>query len=344
MVGVRLGIDFGSANLTIVAEGRGVVFCEPSVMVRDASTGRVLAMGSIAKKMLGKLPASMYAVSPIRDGRISDFDAARIMLGSYLEKICGGKLFRPNVLMCVPGTVTEIEKQSLFEVVTSAGAGSACFVGEALAAAIGAGVSLTEPKGVCLCDVGGDVTDIAVVTMGSIAVTHSVKVGGNVFTQAICDYALRSHSVELGAAEAERVMHTVGSAVFRKNEIAVSACGKHLDSGLPVYFEITSTEVYDVLKPYLGMILDGVRAVLEETSPELCADILESGIILTGGAANLYGMDRFIAEETGVKTVRVEDGDKCAAEGIGKLLKNMKYLERNGYVFESAETNDMNEE
>ena len=344
MVGVKMGIDFGSTNITVFVEGRGIVFSEPSVMICDASSGEVLAMGRSAGQMQGKLPSSMKAVCPIREGVVNDFDAARRMLGRYIEAVGGGKLFRPNVLLCVPGTVTDIAKKSLLNVVMAAGAGRACFVGEALAAAVGAGVSLTEPKGVCVCDIGGAVTDCAVVTMGNIAVSKAVSVGGNVLTQAITEHVLRKYQLELGAPEAERVKRTVGAAVLREDEIAVSACGKNMDSGLPAFAEINSTEMYYVLKPYMDSILNCLRDVMEETAPELCGDIMDSGVILTGGTSNLYGLNAFISKSTGVKAVLADQAEQCAAVGIGRLLKDMKYLERNGYVFVTREVQGNYEE
>lgn len=337
MVGIKMGIDFGSTSVTVFVEGRGIVFSEPSVMICDASSGEVLAMGHAAGQMLGKLPPSMKAVWPIREGVVNDFESARMMLNRYIDAVGGGKLFRPNVLLCVPSTVTDIAKNSLLKLVMAAGAGRACFVSEALAAAVGAGVSLTEPKGVCVCDIGGAVTDCAVVTMGNIAVSKAVSVGGERLTQAIMEYVLRKHNLELGAPEAEMIKRTVGSAVLRKDEIAVSACGKNMDSGLPAFAEVNSTEIFHVLKPYMDDILNCLRDVLEETTPELCGDILDSGVILTGGTSNLYGMDTFIGREIGVKAVRADEAEQCAAEGIGRLLDNMKYLERSGYVFVTQE-------
>ena len=344
MVGAKMGIDFGSANVTVFVEGRGIVYSEPSVMICDASSGRILAMGHEADRMAGKLPSSMKAIYPIRDGVVNDFEAARMMLKRYMETVGEGRLFRPNVLLCVPSTVTDIAKKSLLNVVMAAGAGRACFVSEALAAAIGAGISLTEPKGVCVCDIGGAVTDCAVVTMGNIAVSKSVNVGGGVLTQAIIDYTLRQHQLELGEPEAEAVKRSVGGAVPREAEIAIAACGKSVDSGLPAFAELTSTEIYQVLKPYLDRILNCLRDVLEETAPELCGDMLDSGVILTGGTSNLYGMEEFITRETGVRAVRADEAEQCAAVGVGRLLKDMKYLARNGYVFETeASEEEMND-
>lgn len=337
MLGIKIGIDFGSTNLTVVAEGKGVILCEPSVMICDKYTGKTVAMGNAAKKMAGKLPASMTEVYPIKDGIIYDFDAAVRMLRNYIDRICAGKLLKPNVLMCVPSSVSELDKKTVFDAVTTSGAGRACFVDQSLAAAIGAGISLTEPKGAFICDVGAGTSDSAVVTMGNIAVTSSVRVGGNDLTKNIANYILREHNIEVGYETADNIKCTVGSAIFRNEEIAVVACGKNLDTGYSVLFEITSTEVYWVLKPYVEEILNCIKSVLEITPPELVSDIFDSGITLTGGTSNLFGLDRYIEWNTGLRTRRAKLPEQCAALGLGRLLGNMKYLENNGYVFAGAE-------
>ena len=188
MLGMKIGIDFGSSNFTVFVEDKGIVMSEPSIVVCDSFSGKTLAMGNSAKKMLCKLPASMYAVNPIKDGIVNNYDVACMMLRTYLNKLCANKLFRPNILMCVPSTVTELEKRTIFDVVIDAGAARACFVDESLAAAIGAGVSLTQPEGTFVCDIGGGTADCAVVTMGNIAVSSNEKVGGNDFTKTIAFY------------------------------------------------------------------------------------------------------------------------------------------------------------
>lgn len=337
MLGMKIGIDFGSTNLTVYAENKGIILCEPSVTICDKYTGRTVAVGNAAKKMAGRLPDSMTAVYPIRDGMINDFDAAVRMLRTYLDKLCAGKLLKPNILMCVPSSVSELDKKTVFDAVTAAGAGRACFVEQALAAAIGAGVSLTEPKGTFICDIGAATSDSAVVTMGNIAVSSSVRTGGNDLTDNIANYILREHNIEVGYETADYIKRTVGSAVFRNDEIAVTACGKDLDTGYTVLFEITSAEVYWVLKPIVEEIRKCIANVLEVTPPELVSDIFETGIILAGGTANLFGLDRYIEWNTGLRTRRAQDPDQCAALGLGRLLGNMKYLESNGYVFVGAD-------
>lgn len=344
MLGSKIGIDFGSSNVTVCTEGKGIVLCEPSVMICDKYTGKTVAMGSAAKKMLGKLPASMIAVYPIKDGMINDYPAAVRMLRVYMDKICAGKLLKPNVLMCVPSSVSELDKKTVFDAVTDAGAGKACFVEQALAAAIGSGVSLTEPKGTFICDIGGGISDSAVVTMGNIAVSSSARVGGNDLTKVIANYILKEHNIEVGPETADNIKRTVGSAVFRNEEIAIVAGGKKLDTGYTVLFEITSTEVYWILKPYVEEIIKCIKNVLEITPPELVADIFDTGIVLSGGTANLFGMEKYIEWNTGLRTRKANVPEQCAALGLRRLLGNMKYLENNGYVFVGADDDDDEDE
>lgn len=336
MLGLKIGIDFGSSNLTIYVEGRGIVMREPSVMICDSYSGKPLALGSSAKKMCEKLPASMKAVYPIKDGIVGDRENACLMLRSYINKICAGKLFKPNVLMCVPSTVTTLQKKTIFDVVTSSGAGRACFVDEALASAIGAGVSMTKPQGVMVCDIGAGITDCSVVTMGNIALSESAEVGGNVLSSLIYNHMLHEHRIEIGPGTAEEIKKIAGTAVLRDEEIAVIGQGKNIDTGIPVEFEITADQVYEILRPKLQEILDCIINVLEVTPPELSGDIAENGIILTGGTAMLYGLDKFIENGTHLKTVVASNPEECSAYGIGRLLKDMDYLDRNGYIFKQG--------
>lgn len=335
MLGLRIGIDFGSSSFTVFVDGRGIVMHEPSVSVCDRYSGKTLAIGTNAKKMCNKLPDSMKAVYPIKDGIVTDREQACVMLRNCINKICFGKVFKPNVLMCVPSTVTPLQKKTVFDVVMSSGAGKACFVEEALAAAIGAGVSLTEPEGTFVCDIGGGVTDCCVVTMGNIAVSESVALGGNDFTKSIIEYVAKKYKIELGVPTAEEIKTVIGGAIPRNDEIAIIACGKSLETGLPEETELTSSEIYEVLKPCLEEMLSCILRVLEITPPELSGDIVSKGIILTGGSAHLYGMDKFIENRTKVRTAVAENPEECAARGIGILLKDMKYLDRNGYIFKS---------
>ena len=336
MLGLKIGIDFGSTSFTVFVEGRGIVMCEPSVAVVDKYSGKTLAVGKEAKSMCEKLPDSMLAVYPIKDGIVIDRNQAEIMLTSCINKVCRGRLFKPNVLMCVPGTVTPLQKKTVFDVVMSSGAGKACFVDEALAAAVGADISLTDTKGTMICDIGGGVTNCSIVSLGNIALSETVDVGGNDFTKAIVEYVAKKYKVEIGITTAEEIKITIGSAVPRNVDLGFIICGKNTESGLPVQVEIAAEEIYEVLKPKLNSILALILGVLEKASPELCGDIAEKGIILTGGSANLYGIERFISRATRLSTVIAENPGECAAKGIGLLLKDMRYLDRNGYVFRTV--------
>ena len=340
MHSLRLAIDFGSNNLTVLAENKGVILNEPSVMICDGYSGAPIAIGSSAKRMSDKLPASMKAVTPIKDGIVYDFAAASGMLRSYLNRICRGRILKPDVLMSVPGGVTQLERKTLSDVLIRAGAGRTCFVEESLASAIGAGVSLSEPRGRFVCDAGAGITDCAVVTMGNIAVSRSVKVGGNDLTKTIMEYIRHEHNVEIGTETADKIKKNVGSAVYRAEEIAIIFGGKNCDTGLPVLFEITSTEIYWILKSYMEEILNCIRSLFEITPPELVSDIAETGILLSGGTANLYGIDRFMEYYTGLRTVRAKTPENCAILGLGKLLKNMPYLHKNGYLFVTSEDDE----
>ncbi len=340
MIGQKIGIDFGSSSFTVFVDGRGVVLREPSVMICDKYSGKPIAIGKNAKKMCEKLPDSMVAVYPIKDGVVINREQACIMLRNCINKICFGKLFKPNILMCVPSTATPLQKKTVFDVVMASGAGRACFVDEPLASAIGAGVSLTEPKGVMVCDMGAAVTDCSVVTMGNIAVSESIVIAGNALNDAIIDYVAKKYKIEIGMPTADEIKITAGSAIPRREELAVMVGGKSLDGGLPVEFEITSDEVYSVLKPRLDEILACIMRVLEETPPELSGDISDNGIILTGGTAKMFGMSEFIKNKTGVATYVADEPEECAVQGIGILLDDMQYLDRNGYIFKSASVDD----
>ena len=337
MPGMKLGLDFGSTSLTVFAQGRGIVLSELSAVICDKYTMRPIAIGNSAKSMLEKLPDSMVCIYPIRGGIVHNYEIAAWMLRYYFDKVCAGRLLKPSVLMGVPSNVSDLQKKTLFDLLTQAGAGSVCFIEESLAAAVGSGVSLTEPQGTFICDIGSETTDCAVVTMGNIAVSRSVPVGGNRLTAQISEYILREHNIEVGAATADRIKKTVGTAVYRNDEIAVTAGGKSCDTGLPVLFEITSTELYWVLKSLTEQILGCIRSVLEITTPELLSDVAQTGIILSGGSANLFGIDRFIEWNTGIRTVKAENPENCGILGLGRLLKNRKSLETNGYVYISPD-------
>ena len=340
MPGLKIGIDFGSTSFTVFAEGRGIVMSEPSVAVTDKFSGKTLAFGNAAKEMCEKLPGSMTAVYPIKDGIVIDRRQAALMLESCINRVCRGRLFKPDVMMCVPGTVTPLQKKTVYDVVMSSGAGRACFVDEALCSALGAGVSPADKKGAMVLDIGGGVTNCSIVALGNIALSDTVNIGGNDFTKSIIEYIARTYKVEIGTPTAEEIKMTIGSAIPRTVDIGLIVCGKSTESGFPVQVEITADEIYEVLKPNLDGILALVLRVLDNTSPELCGDIAENGIILTGGSANLYGIDRFISRKTKVNATVAENPGECAAKGIGILLKDRRSFDGDGYSVTQEEKSE----
>ncbi len=337
MLGMKLAIDFGSAELTILAENKATVLREPSVMIYDSFTDTPIAMGEEALAMRGRLPPTMKEVIPIKDGSVYDFDAALRMLQNHISRICQGKLLKPGVLMAVPDSVNEIERKTLIDVVTRAGAGRACFIPESLAAAAGAGVRKSEAEGILVCDAGGGITECAVISMWHVAASHSVKVGGNDLSNAIRDYILHEYNLVIGEDAAEEIKLNVGSAIYRTEEIAVIVCGKNPETGLPQFFEITSTEVYWILKSYMEEILGCVRSVLETIPVELLSDVMQRGILLCGGTANLFGIDRYIEWNTGIPTHRAASPEECAVQGLGIFMNEERFLKKNGYQFISSE-------
>ena len=327
MLELKVGIDFGSANITICAYGRGIIRQEPSVVLCDRYSGEILYIGEEAKRLSEKAPGSMIVYYPIKDGVINDPEIARILLKKYLDEACSGRLLKPSVLISISENVSDIEKKALGEIVEEAGAGKVYFVKEALAAAAGAGINMSIPRGTMICDIGGGTTECAVITLGDVAVSKSIRVGGNDFTKLISDYILREHNIEIGAATAEEIKKNVGTAVYRNEEVAMIAAGKNRTTGFPVLFEITSTEIYWVLKSQTEEILQCIKDVLSQTPPELIADIADNGLVLSGGTANLYGLDRFLEWNTGIPTRRAKAPEDCAALGLGVLLRNLKKFE-----------------
>ena len=337
MLGISIGVDLGTSTLLIYVENKGIVLTEPTVAAYDRRSGKMLAAGKKAYEMIGRNPDSIRVVRPMKDGVISDFTATQNILRYYLQKICGNMVFKPNVMICLPSTVTNLEKRTILDLAISSGAGKACLVEEPLAAAVGAGVEINRPKGTMVIDIGGGTTDIAVITMGSISVSKSVKTGGNAMDEAIIRQIRRERDVLIGDRTAEKIKRRLGCAFLREAELAIGVKGKNYITGMPARGEISSTEVYLAMREQLEIIGEAVRSVLEITPPELSADIADTGIIMTGGGSLLYGMDVMVRQRTGIKTFIAEDAVSCVAKGIGKLLKNNDALSLTGYSFKTGE-------
>lgn len=340
MLGLRIGVDFGSATLHICVAGRGVVVSEPTVMVCDADSGKPLAMGNAAVEMLGRLPNSLKAVHPVRDGVVDHLEAAQQMLRPYITRLCGNRLFKPNVIMSVPTAVSRNEKRALLSILTDCGCGRACFIEKPLAAAIGAGESCFKPGGVLCVEIGAGSVDAAMLSMGSVVESSFVRVGGRNMTTSLRRYLNHTRGYSVGFLTAEEIKKQVGSAVLRDTEMAVIVNGKSISTGIPETFEVTSTELYWVLRNDLETIAKTVLEVLEKAPTELIADVHRSGVLLTGGCANLYGIDRWLSERIGMPVRVAEQPEKAVARGLDFVLRDVGHLFTGDYVYLDAMTQD----
>lgn len=326
----EVGIDLGTANVLVYIKGKGIVLNEPSVVAINNDTDEILAVGEEARQMLGRTPANIVAVRPLRDGVISDYDITERMLKYFIRKTCGsGRFFKPKIMVCVPSGVTEVEKRAVREAATQAGGKDVYLMEEPVAAAIGAGIDISRPDGVMVIDIGGGTTDIAVISLGGIVASTSVKIAGDKFDDAIIKYMRKAHKLYIGERTAEELKLTIGTAFPREETITRECRGRDLVTGLPKSVDVTSEEMMDALEEPLYAITEAVHNVLERTPPELAADISNSGIVITGGGALLYGIDKRIEERTGIKVIIAEDPKSCVAIGTGKALDELDKLEGN---------------
>ena len=326
----EVGIDLGTANVLVYIKGKGIVFNEPSVVAINNDTDEILAVGEEARQMLGRTPANIVAVRPLRDGVISDYDITERMLKYFIRKTCGsGRFFKPKIMVCVPSGVTEVEKRAVREAATQAGGKDVYLMEEPVAAAIGAGIDISRPDGVMVIDIGGGTTDIAVISLGGIVASTSVKIAGDKFDDAIIKYMRKAHKLYIGERTAEELKLTIGTAFPREETVTKECRGRDLVTGLPKSVDVTSEEMMDALEEPLYAITEAVHNVLERTPPELAADISNSGIVITGGGALLYGIDKRIEERTGIKVIIAEDPKSCVAIGTGKALDELDKLEGN---------------
>lgn len=337
MLGTNIGIDLGTTSIVIYVENKGIVLSEPCAAAYEKESGKLIAVGKRAWDMVEKNPDSIRVVRPMEHGVVSDFTATKHILRYFLSKICKNMVFKPNVVVCVPSMATSLEKRTILDLITSAGAAKACLIEEPLAAALGAGLKSDRPVGAMIVDIGGGTTDIAVITMGCISVSKSIKVAGNALDEAIVRQIRRERDVIIGEKTAELIKKQIGCSYLREVELGMTVKGKHFITNLPVSIEVSSTEAYLAMRPHLETISEAVRSVLEITPPELSADIFESGIRLTGGGALLRGIDKMIENKTGVKTVVSDESLNCVALGTGEALSHMDILSHNGYVFKARD-------
>ena len=327
-----LAIDLGTANTLVYLKGKGIVVSEPSVVaVQKDSMGqrKVLAVGKEAKKMLGRTPGSIVAIRPMKDGVIADFDITEEMLRYFIQKVHNRKtLVRPRIVICVPSGITQVEKRAVKESAESAGAREVYLIEEPMAAAIGAGLPITEASGNMIVDIGGGTTEVAVISLAGIVYAKSVRVGGDKMDEAIVQYLKRKYNLLIGERTAEQIKIEIGSAYPEEEVHTMDVKGRDLVSGIPKTLGINSTEIRDALSETVNAIVEAVRIALERTPPELAADIVDKGIVLAGGGANLRNLDALLRDETGLPVVIAEDPLSCVVLGSGKVLDELDLLRR----------------
>lgn len=324
-----IGIDLGTATTLVYVQGKGIVLREPSVVAMRTDSKTILAVGEEAKRMVGRTPGNIIAIRPMRDGVIADFDITKAMLDHFISKVNPRKgLFRPRVIVGIPSGVTEVEKRAVIEAALQAGAKEAHTVEEPMAAAIGAGLPVEEPTGSMVVDIGGGTTDVAVISLGGIVTSKSLRVGGDEMDESIINYIKREYNLMIGERTAEEIKIQIGSAFPKDKEETMDIRGRDLVSGLPKTLKITSTEILEALKDPISSIIEAIKMTLEKTPPELAADIMDRGIMLTGGGALLSGINKLIREETGMPVQIADQPTDCVALGAGKILEESSLFRR----------------
>ena len=320
-----IGIDLGTANTLVFMKGKGIVMREPSVVAVDVRTDEVLAVGQAAKDMIGRTPGSIVAVRPLKDGVIADFDVTAAMLKHFIKSVVRGSFFsRPRIVICIPSGVTEVERRAVEDAARQAGSNEVDLIEEPMAAAIGAGLPVEEPTGSMVVDIGGGTAEVAVISLGDIVSSVSVRMAGDKFDDAIGSYIKRKYNLLVGERTAEEVKIAIGSA-YPVDEVEgafMEIKGRNLVDGLPKNITIHADEVREALSDSLQSVVEAVKATLEKTPPELAADVIDRGITLTGGGALLRGLDRLISQETGIPVHVAESPLDCVAEGTGRRLEN----------------------
>lgn len=325
----KIGIDLGTATILVYEKGKGIILKEPSVVAMEKGTKRVLAVGEEARKMLGRTPGNIVAIRPLREGVIADFEVTEIMLKHFISKVCGRySLVRPLIMVCVPVNVTGVEQRAVIEAAIQVGAKKAFLIEEPLAAAIGAGLPIQEPCGNMVVDIGGGTCDIAVISLGGIVVSESLRTAGDKFDEAIIRYVKSKYNLMIGERTAEQVKIAIGTAHLDVQEdTEYEVRGRDIMRGLPKNINLTPEEMFVALNEPVQAILSSVKRVLERTPPELASDIIDKGLVLTGGGAMLRGLDKLLSEETGVPVVLAENALSCVASGTGMALENFDYLQ-----------------
>ncbi len=325
----RVAIDLGTANTLVWVAGEGLVVNEPTVVAIGADDNRVVAIGEDAKRMLGRTPETLIASRPMRDGVIADYQITEAMLSYFIGKAIGKvQLLKPEVMICVPAGCTQVERRAALDATLGGGAAHAYLIDEPLAAAIGAGIPVSAPAGNMILDIGGGAAESAVISLGGVVVHKSVRVAGNKIDESIQDYMKKKYNLIIGDQTAEEIKIKIGSAIQMSKEESMDISGRDLVFGLPRSVAITSTDITEAMRPALMQIISAVRGVLEDTPPELAADIIDKGIVMSGGTSTLRNFDRLLTEETGVPAHVAEDALYCVIRGTGVVLENIDLWKR----------------
>ena len=319
-----IGIDLGTANTLVYLKGKGIIIREPSVVAIDKYSGNVVAIGTEAKEMLGRTPENLSAIRPLKDGVIADFTATRMMLKHLIDKACRRYLVaRPRVVVCVPTGVTEVEERAVEEATLNAGAREAYLMEEPIAAAIGAGLKISEPSGTMIADIGGGTSEICVISLGGIVTSKSLRIAGDELNEAIVDYIKKKFNVAIGETTAEELKVNIGCAYPSMTTEQMIVKGRDFSTGLPSTITVTSVQMEEAMKEVIMQIIDGIKMTLEKTPPELSADIMVNGITLSGGGALIKNIDRLLALETGIPVNIAENPLECVVKGAGKVLDDL---------------------
>ena len=337
MPGLNIGIDVGTSTITVFVQGKGIVLSESNAICYDSYSDDIVAIGNSAGEMFQKTPDSLILEKPVVAGNVSNFSSCAQIIAYYLNKICHRRIFRPNVIISAPSGGTALEKKAIIEAACTAGAGKVSLIDEPVISALGAGLSIESPRGVMVIDLGAGTTDIAVISMGTVAYSVTLKTAGDTMDEAICQYMKRKYNVIIGHPTAKKIKHIVGCANKRSEEIEITVTGKELLSGMPVNIPVTTTDMYEALEESVEQIFHGIMDVMEQLPAELYSDICTEGVLLTGGVAKLYGLDKKLSSKLGIKVSRAIAPEHCAAKGAGYILKNLKRMEDNGYSFRSKE-------
>ena len=324
-----IGIDLGTSNIRIHVKGRGMVLSEPSVVAINKKTGEILAVGNQAKEMVGRTPDNIVAVKPLKDGVIADFEGTRMLIQTLISRVIQKSLFsKPRLVVSIPAGITDVEERAVQGVAYRSGAKDVFLMEEAMAAAIGAGMKVEQPEGSMIIDIGGGTSEMAVLSLGGIVVSNSVKVAGDKLDKDIIEYIKQNFNVIIGEGEAEEVKKQIGAATASMTEEKMNIKGRNLTTGLPQTITVTTKDINTAMSDALNEILRVIKQTLEETPPEIAADLMERGIVLSGGSAQLKNLDRFISEATGMPVFLSENPEQCVLKGLGMALDSIEILKK----------------